>query len=253
MNPRSMSALLFTSLLILAACSGNDGLNENTPDIPTATVNDVEVTLPEEETQEEISDAELLEEDCLIGRWYLDHDSLARYIEKSMNISSEIRFVVTAVEGELDLIFTGDRMLMTNDIAPLLIEVEIVAGDTLLGTTIVVIDAIGGADYFAFSKDEVGTEFHVLAQVAGSADYILDGSGNFEMSLDETMTGESEVHLTPAMFSGMAESGDVIYELVPEIAQSGSASYAYFLCSGNELQIWAWDWVNRSLTFYLDD
>ncbi|MEK6221763.1 MAG: hypothetical protein N2D54_05905, partial [Chloroflexota bacterium] len=161
------------------------------------------------ETEEQEEDLNIIGEvdPCLVGTWEMDNDSLLYYLSKNMNTTQEITFVMNVVEGNLIWEFEawGD-MNMRSD-SPLVISIEIIANDTMLGTSEVRVGATGTAMYVNYGGGML---------VSGGADYEFTGDGSFTLSADSALTGEATVTLTPGQFTARVEDLDQEYTFMDE-------------------------------------
>ena len=232
------------SILLLAACSGLD--ESDLMDEPNApeelSLEDEEIVFgdPEEEIEEE---SVLLEDECLIGVWYVDHGSFANYLSSAMNQSEEVVFKITELSGDLVLSFDGDQMGFQTQSDQLEITMEIIVSDLVLGSATVSVNAFGEMDYYVLPVD-LDPEFLSNILVSTSAEYEITGDGGFTLAMDEALTGNASISFTPANLAVTAINGDPVYDYIySNPANEGlQAGYANYSCSDDEFRMTATTW-----------
>jgi hypothetical protein len=243
-------AILFLALLV--GCSSSEQSDSFSDAPATLSSEDLELLAEEDSDNENTAESIRLEDECLIGVWAADHESLSKYLSDSMNISDEVTFNITEVSGDLILSFDGNEMGFQTQSEPLNVTVQIVVDDFVLGTSTVAIQAFGQAEYYIYPLD-MDPELLSDILVSRSPDYEVTGDGGFSLGMNEAMSGSASVLLTPGSFAVTAVNGDPVYDYIyNDPSNDGmNVGYANYVCDETELHLLSFSAESYSPTIFI--
>jgi hypothetical protein len=215
------------------ATDGSDAEAEASEDSSEADQAEVE-----SEDEEDQMEAEPNASDsCLFGNWVVDNESLGSYLTKKMNTSDDVTFNMVEVSGAWIWSFDDTSMYMQTENEPLNIVMEIVAGETNLGTSTVTLTAFGDAAYYILVDISGDDPFNNMI-VNGRHNYEIEGDGTFTLE-QNGQSADANVTVTPhIMVAELPEGSPEFTWIAAGPNYTGEETgYVYYSCEGDILQI----------------